>query len=704
MRRILLIGAVVCALVVAVAGVAMAAPGAPTMISPTDGLIVAVGSEVLLGAKDTDATPSATMVDFVDKPGVAVLATALVRGTGDVFSAPWIVTPGVHTVVARASDGTTQSAESATTRTIRGDTGPPTTSITSPTAGSFVRGTVTISGTAADDTKVARIEVFDGTTLLTQIDSPGPTWTYAWSTGADRGVTLTARVTDAAGRSPVTSSPVSVTVDNTPPAAFSVTAVSPVTGNPTLGWSAATDAHPPVTYVVSRDGGAAMSAGTGLSFVDTGAGQGPHSYVVTAFDAAGNPRSAAAVAVTVDSSGATAPTGVSGKTPTKDSPTITWKAPAGVQISKWQVFRDGSTTPIEVPLALTTFTDTAALKDGPHSYQVRGLDLASSPLTASASFTVVLDTAPPVVAAPTATPQADGSISLTWPAVTDPAPGTGITQVYLRASGSEICSGDAALTACTDRTPIKGTSAYSLFAIDRAGNIANASVDVTVRDVVPPSQPRGLTLKVKNRIPTIAWRAAPAEDGVATWKVIQVGAKVAKPKSPTDGTPVCPFVPGTITTCTARKPLVNGVPVRFALFAIDESGNVSTPAVIAVRSQRSDRKAPIIAGGARTTIGATHTFFTLTWKRPADSDLKEFVIRWLPTRFPPGVKIGNFAYRGRATSVTLGQKPGTTRYYALFATDRSGNASPAIRIRVTMPKAVTSKPRTPGSGPVIKIN
>lgn len=685
--------------VVAASGTAIAAPPVPPVLtSPTNGQIVEAGSSIHLIATDDD--PSVTSVDFFDGTTPLFNVTSL---NGTFSTSLWVVSAGPHMILAKANSADAGSPTSSATARLQGDNAPPSVTL-APLPSAFVRGTVAVTGTTSDDTRVAKVDLLNGGTVVGTLNNPPATWTINWLTGADGPVSLTSRATDALGKTGASAATDNVTVDNTPPGPFTVRdPVSPVISNPTIGWTASTGA---ASYTVIRDG-VSLGSTTALSLTDPTATQGVHQYVVIASDAAANTTVAtpSPTAIRVDASGATAPTVVSGKSPTNNQPSISWTAPAGVTISKWQVIRDGaSASPIDVPAAVTSFVDTSALADGPHSYQVRGVD-GSSPLTASTTVTIVLDSTPPAVRMPTATALDDGSITFAWPAVTDPAPGTGVTQVYLRASGSEVCSGDATLTACTDRTARVGiSSTYSLFAIDRAGNIASQSVDVTARDAIPPSSPRGVSVKVKNQIATVTWKAAAPQEGVASWKVIQLAARTTKPKSPADGAPVCPLVPAKLTTCTSRTPLKAAVPVRFAVFAIDEANNASAPAVVLVKNQRSDRTAPVIVGGVRAAISPTHTFATLTWKRPPDTDLKEFVIRWLPKGFPAGVKVGFFAYRGHATTVKLGQRPGTTRYYAVYATDRSGNASPAARIKVVMPKAVKAKPRKPGSGPVITIN
>ncbi|HVE85548.1 MAG TPA: Ig-like domain-containing protein, partial [Myxococcales bacterium] len=94
------------------------------------------------------------------------------------------------------------------------DTTPPTVSITAPTAGSTVSGTVTISASASDNVGVSRVEFYvDGGLLSSDTTSP---YSASWNTAAasNGAHTLTAKAFDAAGNN-TTSAAVGVTVSNT---------------------------------------------------------------------------------------------------------------------------------------------------------------------------------------------------------------------------------------------------------------------------------------------------------------------------------------------------------------------------------------------------------------------------------------------------------------------------------------------------------
>jgi hypothetical protein len=94
-----------------------------------------------------------------------------------------------------------------------GDTTAPTTSITSPTAGATVNGTVTISASASDNVGVTKVEFYvDGSLLSTDTSSPySASWNTTTATNGSH--SLTTKAYDAA-TNVGTSSAVSVTVNN----------------------------------------------------------------------------------------------------------------------------------------------------------------------------------------------------------------------------------------------------------------------------------------------------------------------------------------------------------------------------------------------------------------------------------------------------------------------------------------------------------
>jgi hypothetical protein len=101
-----------------------------------------------------------------------------------------------------------------------GDTTPPTATVTSPSGGSTVSGSVSLQASAGDDVGVTAVSFkIDSTTVgsgsLSSGTAKSGTWTYPWSsTQVGNGLhTVTATASDAAGHA-TTSSPVTFTVSN----------------------------------------------------------------------------------------------------------------------------------------------------------------------------------------------------------------------------------------------------------------------------------------------------------------------------------------------------------------------------------------------------------------------------------------------------------------------------------------------------------
>ena len=116
---------------------------------------------------------------------------------------------GGLTLMARAYDAAGNVATSSNVSvTVANDTTPPTTSITSPGNGATVTGTVTVSATATDDKKVAKITLLiDGREVAV---SYGSSVSYSWNTSGTKGngrkktssgttSTITSRAQDPAG-------------------------------------------------------------------------------------------------------------------------------------------------------------------------------------------------------------------------------------------------------------------------------------------------------------------------------------------------------------------------------------------------------------------------------------------------------------------------------------------------------------------------
>src|SRR5207253_2757252 len=188
------------------------------------------------------------------------------------------------------------------------DTTPPTVSITSPTGGSTVSGTITVSANASDNVGVAGLQFqLDGVNLGSE-DTATP-YTVSWNTttASNASHTLTAIARDAAGNR-TTSSAVTVTVSNstadTIPPTDSIT--SPTSGSTVSGTitvSANASDNVGVAGVQFQLDGANLGAEDtaspySISWNTTTASNASHTLTAIARDAAGNRTTSTSVAVT----------------------------------------------------------------------------------------------------------------------------------------------------------------------------------------------------------------------------------------------------------------------------------------------------------------------------------------------------------------------------------------------------------------------
>jgi hypothetical protein len=174
-------------------------------------------------------TVSANAADNIGVAGVQFKVDGNIIGSEDTsspYSVSWdpaALSNGSHTLTAVARDAagnTTTSSGVVVTVNNPPDTTPPTVSISSPTAGATVSGSVTVSANASDNAAVAGVQFkLDGANLQAE-DTSSP-YSVNWDTTStsNGSHTLTAVARDGAGNT-TTSTPVSVTVTNVSPGAF----------------------------------------------------------------------------------------------------------------------------------------------------------------------------------------------------------------------------------------------------------------------------------------------------------------------------------------------------------------------------------------------------------------------------------------------------------------------------------------------------
>ena len=266
------------------------------------------------------------------------------------------------------------------------DTTPPTVSISAPSAGATLVGTILVSGSASDNVGVANVAVsLDGGTYQPAVGTTN--WSYSLDTKArsDAPHTITVRAKDAAANQALAS--VSLTFknsDTTPPAVTiaAPTAGATVRGSISISGSTSDPGGGVAGVAVSVDGGPpspAAGASPWLASLDTTRFQdGVHAIAATATDLAGN-STTANVTVTVDNRDLTPPfVAVSTPSPAATvSATVTVAGTAmdNTALAGVAVAVDGSGyTPAQGTTSWSAQLNTSAYSNGSHTIWAKATD------------------------------------------------------------------------------------------------------------------------------------------------------------------------------------------------------------------------------------------------------------------------------------------------------------------------------------------
>ena len=170
---------------------------------------------------NSSVTVTATAADDIGVTSVQFLLDGAPLGAADLeapYEVAWPTPAGANgtyslTAVARDAAGRETTA-AAVSITVLNDLAAPTVTLASPSAGTTVNGSVTVTATAADDIGVTSVQFLLDGAPLGDADTEAP-YQIAWPTlaGANGGHALTAVARDAAGRE-TTAGAVSVTVLN----------------------------------------------------------------------------------------------------------------------------------------------------------------------------------------------------------------------------------------------------------------------------------------------------------------------------------------------------------------------------------------------------------------------------------------------------------------------------------------------------------
>jgi hypothetical protein len=372
------------------------------------------------------------------------------------------------------------------------DTTAPTVTITAPSNGAAVNGTITISANATDAIGVVGVQfLLDGAPFGDE-DTVAP-YSIDWTTtGASNGThTLSARARDAADN--VGTAPnIAITVDHTAP---TVAMTAPanggiVSGTVTVSADAADAVGVAGVQFLVDDapfGAEDTAAPYTIDWASVGAANGAHTLSARARDAAGNQTTAAGVSVTVDNLAPSVSVTAPGNGATLNGTvTVSANAADAVGVVGVQFLLDGAPLGAEdttAPYAVDWVTTTAP--NGAHAVSARARDAAGNTTTStSVAVTLNNDTTVPTVAmtAPANGATVNGTITVSASA-TD---AVGVVGVQFLLDGAALGAEDTtAPYSISWATTGVGNGAHTLSARarDAAANQSTAtSVAITVNN------------------------------------------------------------------------------------------------------------------------------------------------------------------------------------------------------------------------------
>jgi len=275
----------------------------------------------------------------------------------------------------------------------------PTISITSPTAGALLKGSVNVAASANDNVGVTKVELYvDGT--LNGEDSTTP-YSFSWdtTTATNASHTLTTKAYDAAGNAGVSSN-VTVTIDNQPPTTpTGLTATVATYNQVNLVWNASSDNVAVTGYWIVRNSTPIASSTTNNYTDNTVSLSTTYNYQVIAYDSAGNISGPSNTATTTtpatpDTSPPTAPANLVATAISSSQINLSWTASTdNIGVTGYDVYNGNN---IKIATVTTTsYGDTGLAASTPYSYYVKAFDAAGN--NSAASNTASATTfAPPV--------------------------------------------------------------------------------------------------------------------------------------------------------------------------------------------------------------------------------------------------------------------------------------------------------------------
>ncbi|MEG5538228.1 Ig-like domain-containing protein [Enterobacter kobei] len=584
------------------------------------------------------------------------------------------------------------------------------------------------------------ITISNGSDILGTVNVPSSgLWSFTPPVPLSNGTyVLTATATDAAGNPSGQSNAWTITVDGTAPDAPVITQVVDDAPGGTLGSlnlnDTTNDATPTLsgtaeanaTVTIRADGvviGTTVADGLGAwSFTpSTPLGEGPHTLTAVATDAAGNTSgvsnswgliidSVAPATPVITQVVDDAPEGLGALNPngsTNDTtPTLNGTAEPGSTVT---IRLDGADL-VTVPVGSNgtwTYTPTAPLGEGPHTFTVVATDAAGNTSLPSTGFNIIVDTTPPVAATIASVTDDVGGVQGplssgdttddTQPLLQGTAPPDAVVTVYDGTTllGTAILDGSGGWS-FTPVTPLTdGPHSLTVHTTDAAGNTIVSSPFVLTVDTVAPATPDIPAITVnpdgtetplnpgettRDTMPTLSGTGNPGD----TVTIYNGGVKLDDVV--VDGTGNWTWTPAT--------PLPNGTyDITLTVTNMDGTGNESAPSQPVTITIDTDPPAtpaaPVITDSVSQVTGPVPDGGTTNDPRPVLSgtgtanDVINITdtVNGIPTVVGTVTvdSTGNWSWRPDSN---IGEG---SHVYTATATDEAGNvsaASPAITITV----------------------